>query len=468
MARVRIKHARPKDLAVRRRLLHLLAPEVKVAQLIPARDAIVAVTATTKDADSIFSAAKLSKLENDGFTVIMPLNLRAHRTVICTRLDDLAYDNNVEDIKDEIEKEQTWAKVQEVFKFPRSNTIKVTFKDTEMAKKATENGLLMFYMSIPSTQVHQEEYIELLTCTRCYAVEDHTTKDCPKPTTYQICSNCAVEGHPHWECKERTRKCINCGQDHHATAMRCPNRKEALKSKQEERRRQKDKVVGTSYAQASNATIGGDFLRAQMTGMMCVLNAHFVNYGHPGSFQKTLSESLARNGLPDVQLPPNPPSAAIINALTGQLNTISPIPPPPQPEKSSEDADNNSDLTEPEEPEVDPEGSSDSEESNHNMQKTIELEVQLVKQDKDKWPRTRTFAYIERCVKEGRYKLRHNFTNEDNRLVLNMLREAEDPIDDLFTSVDEEAFNKMSNGPLSEDEPDKKKKKRNKSTNRKV
>ena len=123
MARVRIKHALPKNLAVTRRLLHLLAPEVKVTQLIPARDAIVVVTATTRDADSMFSAAKLTSLEKDGFSAIMPLNLKAHRTVICTRLDDLAYDNKVEDIMDEIEKEQTWAKVQEVYKFPRSNTI---------------------------------------------------------------------------------------------------------------------------------------------------------------------------------------------------------------------------------------------------------------------------------------------------------------------------------------------------------
>ena len=98
----------------------------------------------------------------------------------------------------------------------------------------------------------------------------------------------------------------------------------------------------------------------------------------------------------------------------------------------------------------------------------MKLEVLLVKQDKDKWPRTRTFANIERGVKDGRYKLRHNYTNEDNQLILDMLREAEAPIDDLLTSVDEEAFNRMRNGPFTEDEPEKKKRKRKKSTNRKV
>ena len=211
MAQVRIKHARPKDLAVRRRLLHLLAPEVRVTQLIPARDAIIVITASTKDADSIFSTGKLENLEKEDFSALMPHNLRTHRTVICTKLDDLVYDNNLEDIKAEVEKHQAWTKVQDVYKFPRTNTLKITFKDTEMAKKANENGLLMFYMSVSPSQVHQEEYIELLTCTRCYAVEDHTAKDCPRPATYQMYSNCAAEGHPHWECKEKVRKCVNCG-----------------------------------------------------------------------------------------------------------------------------------------------------------------------------------------------------------------------------------------------------------------
>ena len=293
----------------------------------------------------------------------MPLNLRAHRTVICTKLDDLAYDSSVEDIKNEVEKEQTWAKVQGVCKFSRSNTIKITFKDTEMAKKATENGLLMLYMSVPPSQVHQEEYTELFTCTWCYAVEDHTAKDCPKPATYQMYSNCATEGHPHWECKEKVRKCVNCGQDHLATAMRCPTRKMSLKGKQEERKRQKERIVGTSYAQATNSTSGGDALRAQMTGLMCVLNAHLVNFGQPGSFHQTLSESFSKNGLPDVQLTPNPPSAAIIITLTACLSAGTPTSPPPQPEHAHETETTNTDLLEPEESEEESDGSSDSEET---------------------------------------------------------------------------------------------------------
>ena len=337
-----------------------------------------------------------------------------------------------------------------------------------MAKKATDIDLLMFYMSIPPTQMHQEEYIEFLTCIRCYAVEDHTAKECPKPTTYQMCSNCATEGHPHWECKERVRKCINCGQDHHATAMRCPTRKMALKGKQEERKKQKERVVATSYAQTINTSIGGDILRAQMTGLMCVLNAHLVNYGQPGSFQQTLSESLSINGPPDVKLTPNPSSAAIINVLTAQLNTDTPTSPPTQPEKAHETKTNNSALLEPEESEEESEESSDSEKTSQETQKQKErmLEVLLVKQDTDKWPRIRTFANIEMGVKDGRYKLRHNFTNDDNELVMDMLRESDGSID-LLTSVDEEAFNEMKNGAFTEAEPEQKEKKQ-KHKNRKV
>ena len=71
------------------------------------------------------------------------------------------------------------------------------------------------------------------------------------------------------------------------------------------------------------------------------------------------------------------------------------------------------------------------------------LEVLLVKQDTDKWSRQRTFSNIERSVKDGRYKPRHNFTDDDIDLVMDMLRTTKGPIDDLLKSVDKEAFNKI-------------------------
>ncbi|KAG0727852.1 RNA-directed DNA polymerase from mobile element jockey [Chionoecetes opilio] len=53
------------------------------------------------------------------------------------------------------------------------------------------------------------------------------------------------------------------------------------------------------------------------TGLICLMQAHFMNSVNPGTFQETLAECLALNGLPNVKLPPNPPSERIIQKITG-------------------------------------------------------------------------------------------------------------------------------------------------------
>lgn len=53
-----------------------------------------------------------------------------------------------------------------------------------------------------------------------------------------------------------------------------------------------------------------------------------VNAGEPGTFQSTLSQSLALNGLKDMKLPPNPPSAAILRTIMAP--TASPVQQQPQ------------------------------------------------------------------------------------------------------------------------------------------
>ena len=469
MTRVRIKHAQGKDLVTRRRLLKILAPEIKVTRLIPVRDAVIVLTATVRDADLIFKKNKLEQLIADGFTALMPPTLRAQRSVVCKRLDDLVYEHAADVIINEVEKEQSWAKVQEVYKFPNSNTIKITFLDSDMAKKATEVGLLMFRMSIPPFQIHQEEYFELLTCYRGYAVEDHVTKLCPKPSTYQVCSNCAEEGHQHWECKTKDRKCLNCQEGHHATAMRCHIRKQALKVMQENQKIQKNKGSATSYAQAAHSSAVQDAMGAQKTGLMCLFHAHMAKFAEPGSFQKSLSENLAKNGLPEVKLTPIPNAHAIFTALAAGADL-------PTPQRQKDDTPSQEEAVQAEAEgaqalvEESNEESSDSDASediHENNKKTAKkLEVIIVKKDSDKWPRTRTFPYLEKGVREEWYNIRHNLKNKDNEKVIERLRQEENPLDDLLTTVGDEVFTDMETGPFSDAEPETTTKERKKKRNR--
>lgn len=247
----------------------------------------------------------------------MPPELKAQRTVIFHRMDDIIHLSRPQDIQVELMREQTWAKVTEVYVFPKSPTIKVTFTTSEMARKAVTGGLLMFSISVAPHQITREVYTPLVTCNRCQEVETHETQDCPKPDDYKVCSLCASKEHTFKECNSDLRRCINCGKDHSARAMRCPVRKKALKEKEERIREARDSRA--TYATAVSAT---DSTPRQdnpfnLKGLICVFHAHMVECAQPGTFQATLSRSLAMNNLPDVKLPPNPPSKDIIMAVTG-------------------------------------------------------------------------------------------------------------------------------------------------------
>ncbi|KAK8373767.1 hypothetical protein O3P69_011696 [Scylla paramamosain] len=319
MGRVRIKHPNPRDIGVRRRLLALLAPTIKVTRLIPASDAVVVLTPTDKDADAIFQDGMPARLSGDGFTPLLPPELRAQRTVICSGLDELIYEHTAEEIADEVGSQHDWAAVEGVFKFPRSPTMKITFTRADMATKALTEGLHLFCIHVPGHQLRQETYTPLLTCNRCNAVEEHHTRSCPHPADYVRCSECGSREHTFRNCSATTKSCLNCGGDHSARAMRCPTRKEALKKKEEAMRQARTKP-GVSFAQTTSASLQphpnpppnlGPIDPHQVADRIDVLASRTsFQCGLSGCFQQTLSASLAENGLPNVKLPPPPPLQA--------------------------------------------------------------------------------------------------------------------------------------------------------------
>lgn len=245
--RVKIKHPRPGDLTTKRELLDIIAPTVKVTRLLATRDALIAITRTDKDSDELFRDTVSDKLKAAHFEAIMPPELRCQRAVICFRLDELIIEHTADEIEAEIMRCQDWAEVGEVYKFHRSNTIKITFATSDMAAKASEQGLRIFYFSVPPARMQREVYVPLLTCDRCHAIEQHTTSECPHPATFKLCSECAQQDHTFRDCRSGAKKCLNCGLDHNARAMRCPERKKALKKK-EERLRTARTSPTTSFA----------------------------------------------------------------------------------------------------------------------------------------------------------------------------------------------------------------------------
>ncbi|KAK8406389.1 hypothetical protein O3P69_007226 [Scylla paramamosain] len=226
-----------RDIGVRRQLLAILAPAVKITRLILANDTVMVLTPTDKDADAIFQNGIPSRLATKGFTPVVPPELRAQRTVICTGLDDLIYEHSPEEIVAEVGAQHNWAVAESVFKFPRSTTIKITFKDGDMARKAISEG-------IPDPRP---------------GAPDEAGDLHPPPDLQQVQRG---GGSPHQElspttglraldCKASTKKCFNCGEEHSARAMRCPNRKEALKRKEVAAQQAQAMQNNNTYAQAA-------------------------------------------------------------------------------------------------------------------------------------------------------------------------------------------------------------------------
>lgn len=339
MGRIKIKHnLDPGDNRIKLKLLELLAPtKVNVCKLTTTNDgSLLVVTATEADADRLLDNKTVKTLNDAGFDPILPPELRAKRTVICHRVDEIIFDNSTQDIAEEIEEKQTWAKVIKTFKFPSNNrhncTLKVEFADADMASKAALDGLRMFNMSIASHQIAKETYVQLTTCMKCYAIEEHTTSSCPLPVEHRRCSECASSDHTWRECKSSNKKCLNCQGGHRTLAMTCKLRKDAIRKKQQGLQNTQNTINYAAAASTTTTTINQDPAQIQLlnstipTIWFSYFYALTMDAVSPGSFQNVLNNTLAANNLPSMNVPQAPPSRDIIKTM---MNTCPPFTTPP-------------------------------------------------------------------------------------------------------------------------------------------
>lgn len=95
-------------------------------------------------------------------------------------MDNYIFAHNVNEIREEIIDRNEWAEeISQVYKFPNSNTLKITFEETAKAIKAQEHGIKMFSMRIPHFNVEQDTVFNLMTFMKCYQTENHSTRNCP-------------------------------------------------------------------------------------------------------------------------------------------------------------------------------------------------------------------------------------------------------------------------------------------------
>ncbi len=164
----------------------------------------------------------------------MPPQLRVKRSIIIPRSDEVIYEKNTEAIREEILRQNYWIWEEndiEIYKFPRTSTIKITFTQTILAEKCLHTGVKAFSISIPSHQIKPETYVPVKCCMKCYALEQHFTNKCPKPKEFKVCSECSQQGHVCHQWENATKKCLNCDEEHSSLAMKCSKRKQIIKEK---------------------------------------------------------------------------------------------------------------------------------------------------------------------------------------------------------------------------------------------
>lgn len=323
MTRVKLKSDNSKDPRRKLKLLEILSTNgIYANRIIVTPDAFIVLTNDETDTDKLFNGVTDQILTSNGFTPQIPPELKAKRTITIFNVDSHIYNNETGDMQEEIMSKNAFTEnqISDIFKIPRTKIIKITFNNTNIAKKVAENGLKMFSMSIPQHQIEQDPFINIKSCMKCYEIETHHTSECPRSPTYKICSECAEEGHTWKECASINKTCINCKGEHRTLAMKCPRRKEIIKLKRKE---SKEKPSYSEAAKKNTATEHYNIPQALShvtpntpnTMLGCFMQAHMENIGSPGTFSVELNRMLKEHDLPPLKVPDNPNSLAIINAM---------------------------------------------------------------------------------------------------------------------------------------------------------
>lgn len=300
-AKVRVKTT--KSASAKTNLLGICSKNgVRISRVVDVHDGYVLFCSSLADIDVLFDSKVQDLLQACSMECVTPPQLRANRTVLIRRVDSVIYDNSVSDIKEEIKSRNLWARVVDIYKFPNSNTLKVQFNSSSLAQQCLTSGLCMFFLHISGSDMLIDEYIPILTCYRCYALEDHITARCSKDESYKVCSVCSTVGHGWRECKSQLKRCLNCDGSHNSLSMQCPQRKDIIKSKRLQ------KVPKSRYSDAIKSSV------IQETGVLtdnsqqiiksvsCIYLALLKSSTGVCVFSDCVNELFSNNNLPSLNL----------------------------------------------------------------------------------------------------------------------------------------------------------------------
>lgn len=303
---------------------------VPFTRIFKTNEGFKAICRDEHDADKILGKNARDELEKIGLQVLLPPEIKAKRSVFIKQVDQIIGGNTAEEIKEEIEKENEWIKVAEVVKMKNyTHLLKIRFEETTMAEKAKRQGILAYNMAISPSQIETEEYVHIVTCYKCYRMEEHITKDCPY-NELLICSECGEQGHFFKDCRSQEKSCINCKRNgkpanHRTLAMACPTRKSIINDKVKAKRSTAANKEQNTYAEIAKRAVEEAKNSDKATHinlseqkhtkiLISIMHAHIMNLCNPGTYQIELNKMLQKNELPTMWFPENPDSGKLLGA----------------------------------------------------------------------------------------------------------------------------------------------------------
>lgn len=309
---------------------------IPFVRLFETPDGFKAICRNDEEIDKVLSKKARDEFDKIGITVITPPEIRAKRSIFIRKIEEDVGSHTEQEIKNELEDKNSWMSVAEVIKIKNYyHVMKVSFQETSMAERATNNGFVMFNTSFLPTQISREEFTNLQTCFICYRYENHTTQNCPEKGKL-YCSECGQEGHKYTECKENYKKCLNCIRNgktetgHRTLAMACPVKKQLIEDKKEVKKVNEEDKQNKTYAMIATKTaqaVQGEKTEINLSEvthfkiLTSIMHAHVLNLQTPGSYKKELNIMLKQNGLPEMWFPDNPNSGAVLGSKTTVAQT---------------------------------------------------------------------------------------------------------------------------------------------------
>ena len=468
MAKVRIKCKDPdkNDRNKKQKLLEILCRnQIEITNAPPTNDGYIVFLRYEEQADNIFSTDVKKALTDNDFQPILPPELKVKKSVIASNLDDEIYDNSEDEIKEELIAQNHWLDdIDSVYKFPKSNTIKITFTQTALARKSIESGLLAFSLSIAQHQIRQETFIPIKCCFKCYQLEDHLTKNCNKDKNYKICSECGLEGHVWHQCREKKKRCINCQGDHSTLAMRCIKRKKIMKEKRREEAERNRlgyagiTTVNTTQPQHSQPqmpiNLQPTITREDMLKInICIAHAHRQDLLKPGSYEKELEQTLLLNELPTIKIPKTSQTSKTDTTQPKQHHTqaAEAAPPNVKPRKSKDSKESANTKENEVNDEIEQELGDMEEELLTIKAKDIGLEI-YTPEDKG-WPENFTHQDLVNGLHNNRFKYTYKDERYKENEIIEMIAKGKIDLHHCWNIIGRDMFRKIRTGIDKERSP---------------